>query len=223
MSQTKVLLLDGGMRKNGTSSSLAKTIKRQVENKGQTAEITRLVEYFDGKHMISELKTILNKSDIIGIIAPCYVNTFPYADIWCLEQLICGYQKEWQGKMLFAVAQGGMPDLKVHQSILHVSEHFAEETEMKWAGGLIIGMAPLIDGAPLENCGFIGRRLVKNMDRMVDRLLDFGHIPSALQNKITIDIPKILNYPLAFFLNYIVKSSLKKGGAGDPYHKPYCS
>jgi len=221
MNKKRILLLNGSMRKKSTSLTIAKAFKEIIEKKGHKAQIIDVIDYFDNKDTIENLKELIANSDIIGMIAPCYVNTLPYADIWCLEKLVYEYQGEWKGKGFFAIAQGGMPDKQVHQSILDTSKHFAEETEMEWLGGLIIGMAPIINGAPLENFGFIGKKIIKGFDGAVEDIINDKVIASSLQKGLTINIPKVLYYPLSYFLNLNTKKTLKQNGVTDPYRQPY--
>ncbi|WP_069997223.1 NAD(P)H-dependent oxidoreductase [Cellulosilyticum sp. I15G10I2] len=221
MNSKRILLLNGSMRKNGTSVSIANTLKRQIETKGHQAEIVHIMDYYDRKYSIKHLKDLISQYNTIGIVAPCYVNTLPYADIWCFERLVEEFEDKWQGKGFFAIAQGGMPDNEVHQSILDVCSHFAKEVKMEWLGGLIIGLAPIINGAPLESTRFIGKRLIKPFDKMLEELLNDERVSNALQRRITLNLPKVLNYPLAFLLNQFIKSTIKKAGTVDPYRKPY--
>lgn len=210
MDKQQILIINGGMRKNGTSSSFTRSLDKIINESGHDFKAVHVIDIVNQKLSIDELKNLMCESDVIGFISPCYVNTLPAIDIWLLEELMNNYNDEFEGKNLFALAQGGMPDNSVHEHILHVFKHFADHTKMNWHGGLIYGLAPLINGADLEKHGRRGKKILSSFELMLSDILNNRKISAQIQKIININIPKFLYPMFAFFLTLSMRIMLKK-------------
>lgn len=216
-----VLLLNAAVRKKGTSTSFSHSMTKIAQMKGHQVKQADLIDYFDGKEPLAQLKEMMAESDLIGITIPCYVDTLPYPSIECLGKLMEDYDGEFEGKDFFAIAQGGMPYLDVHQPCIETSRHFAKAVKMNWLGGLICGLGPLINGKPLDQCGWIGKKFLGGLELMMEDVLGGSSISPHIQKKVTITIPKILNYPMAAMMTYSMKKQCEAHGVTDFDRKPY--
>lgn len=223
MNKIKLLLFNGSPRKNGTSYSFAMTIKKLAEDAGNRAEIVHIIDYFDKKHCLDDLRSKISQADIMALVAPLYVDTLPYPNIWLLEKLAGEFRNELRGKSLFAVAQSGFLDIKVLQPLLATCKFFAQETEMDWLGGLAYGGGSVINGAMMETIGKKGERITQSFKFALADIIAGKPISAKAQETLTEKIPKILYRPLAAYMNYTIKKTAKEKGISyeELTHKAY--
>ncbi len=217
----RILLLNASPRQKGTSRCILDYMKKQIEAKGHTAIVLNLIDFFEEKMPFEELIQEMKAVDSIGFSISCYVNTFPYPSIWCLEKIADLIGNELNGKSVFAIAHGGMPYKDVHEPCLMVCECFAEQFGMTWLGGIIRGLSPLINGKPLEEAGGSGKKLIKALNLMIDDVLQERNISAKAQEVIKLGMPSIMNYPMVLILNALGKKDRKARGVVDFDRKPY--
>ena len=216
-----VLAINGSPRKNKTSYSFGRTMKILTEELGNTAEIIHIIEYFDGEKSLENLRNIIIQSDIIALVAPLYVDTLPYPAIWFFEKLSSEFKNELNEKSFFAVGQCGFPDITLCQPLIESCRCFAEETRMKWLGGLGYGGGAILDGALLENLGKKGEKITFAFKLAIEDVFQGKKISSKSQELLTIKIPKIFYHPLAAFLNHRARKNARKYGVTDLARKVY--
>lgn len=221
MNKKRLLLLNGSPRKKGTSFSFARTIKMLAEDAGHIAEVIHIIEYFNGQKSLDDLKIIILHSDIITLVAPVYVDTLPYPDIWFFEKLSSEFSNELYGKSFFAIGQCGFPDITLCQPLLESCRCFAEATGMKWLGGLGYGGGAIIDGALLENLGNRGKKITSAFKLALEDVFQGKKISSKPQDLLKVRIPKIFYRPLAAFLNHRVRKTARRYGVTDLTRKVY--
>ncbi len=221
MNDKKMIIFNGSPRKKGTSYSFARTIKILAKEKGSKVDIINIVEYFDKEKNFNSLHRILSESDIIGLIAPLYVDTLPYMDIWFLEKLLTEYKTDLKGKKFFAVGQSGFPDIEVSNPLLDSSRLFAQASEMKWMGGLAYGGGARLNGALMEDLGRTGRKITSGFKIALDDIYRGERISAKSQELLTVRIPKFLYRPLAALLNSMSRKNARKYGVTDLSKKVY--
>ncbi len=221
MDTKKLLLFCGSPRKKGTSFSFARTIGKLTEEKGCKVEIHFVYDYFTGGKNLAELKTLIVGSDIIGLVAPLYVDTWPAPVIWWMEKLAAEMKSELHDKRFFALAQNGFPDITLFQPMLETSRLFAESVGLKYLGGLGYGGGAIIDGTLLEDLGKKGERITSGFHLAVDDILADRTISPQVQNILTIQFPKSLYWPITLMLNRRTRQIAKKNGVKDLKCKPY--
>lgn len=221
MNKRKLVIFNGSPRKEGTSYSFASTIKKLAEEKGCTAEILHIIEYFDGKKDFESIRNVISGNDILGLSTALYVDTLPCPVIWFFEKVFCEFKEELKGKDFFAVSQSAFPDITRSEPLLGTCRCFAEDVGMNWLGGLAYGGGVLIDGRPLEDLGRKGRKITSAFRLAVQDIIEGRKISSKAQDLLTVRIPVILNYPLAFLMNLRMMMLAKKNGAKDIGRKVY--
>jgi hypothetical protein len=221
MNTKKLLLLNGSSRKKGTSYSFSRTIKILAEDSGNTAEIVHVIDFFDGKEDFEHLKALIEKSDIIAMIAPLYADTLPFFDIWLFEKLADEFNHALRGKEFFAIGQCGFPDITRIEPLLNCCRLFAEETGMKWLGGLAYGGGAILNGALLEELDKKGERIILGFKLALDNILKGEKIGTNSQELLTVRIPKLLYWPLAAYLNNNARKQARQNGNVDYKKKVY--
>ena len=217
----RLVLINGSPRKKGTSYSFSRTIGMLAEASGNAAEIIHAIDCFDGKEDFESLKELIIKSDIIAVISPLYADTLPYHVIWLMEKLADEYRDALEGKGFFAVGQCGFPDITRIEPLLNCCRLFAEETEMRWLGGLAFGGGPLINGAFLEGLGKKGEKITLGFKLALDNILKGEKIGAESQKLITFNIPKLLYRPLAAYMNNNAGKQARLNGNIDYARKVY--
>lgn len=210
----KVLIFNGSPRKNKTSFSFASTIKALAEKEGHNTEIVHIIDYYDKKKAIGELKAIIGEADLIGLSSPLYVDSLPSYVIWFYERLAEELKTELKGKAYFAIGQCGFPDITMNEPLLESSRLFAVATGMRWLGGLSYGGGAMLDGARLEDLGKKGEKMTLAFKLALDNLLKGKEIPKEAQELLTIRIPKLFNWPMVLYLNHTARRNAKKKGLG---------
>lgn len=212
MDRRNILILNGSPRKNGTSYSFARTIKNLAEEPGNAAEIIHIIEYLEEGKDFGSLKSIISQSDIIGIVSPLYVDSLPYPVIWFFERLSSELKGELQGKSFFAIGQSAFPYSELIGTLLGSCKCFAEETQMKWLGGLGYGGGVMINGQFLESQGKKGKKITSAFKFALEDVLQNRVISPKAQELLANSFPKILARPMGALLNHMARANAKRHG-----------
>ena len=94
----RFLLLNGSVRKQGTSASIIEYMTERLLEKEKTVRVISLIDVFDQKVTLQELLRQIKEAECIGIISCCYVNTLAYPTIAVLEQLAEQGREAFMGK-----------------------------------------------------------------------------------------------------------------------------
>lgn len=196
----KMLLISGSVRKKNNALSFFEEIKNHVDTQVFEVKIMHMLDFYHHIDHIGELAREIRQSDLVGICISDYVNTVNYPTLVVFEALMEEKQL-FEGVHLFGIAHGGMPYLDVHQHCLCVLEHFAREKKMIYLGGLILGLTPLIDGKPLGEAGFPGKKAQKGLRALTTEVTQFKKVSKGTQRKATIPFPSFMK---------IINKSMKK-------------
>ncbi len=208
----QILILNGSPRKNKTTYSFARTIKALAEDMDSGAEIIHIIDYFDGKKSLGDLRDILISSEIVGLISPLYVDSLPSYVIWFFEALSKEMESELEGKDFFAIGQCAFPDVTMNEPLLESCRLFADTVKMHWLGGLSYGGGVMLDGAALESLGKKGEKIILAFKMALENMVEGKKIPLRSQELLTFKIPTILYRPMTIVLNHTVKRDAKKKG-----------
>lgn len=221
MQNKRFLLLNGSVRKKGTSYSFARTMKKLIEDMGGTAEISHVIDYFDEEKEIHEFESLMQEVDFLAMIAPLYADALPYYDLWFLEKVADTCSQVLEGKGFFAIGQCGFPDITRIDPILDACQIFAQEMKMEWLGGLAYGGGAMLDGAFLEELGEKGEKITQGFKLALQDIFSGKAISDSSQELITVKIPKILYWPLVVFLNHSIRKKARESGNPDYKRKVY--
>lgn len=206
----KFLIINGSPRKNGTSCSFARTIRKLAEEKNCAAEIFHVHELFAANNNWTSFKNAVGESAVIVLVSPLYVDTLPYPVVRLFEKMCIELRQVLCGKSFFAVGQCGFPDTTMLEPFLGSCRFFAEQAGMQWRGGLGYGGGSIINGAHLEDLGKKGGKIISAFALALDDVLSERTISSAAQDLLAVKIPALLLYPLAAFLNHKARKGAKK-------------
>ena len=212
MESMRMTLLVGSTRKKGTSFSFARTIKQLAEHRGKPTGIIYVIDYYDQHRDVSELRTVLQDSDTIGLVMPMYVDTIPAPVIWFLEKISSQFTDELAGKAMFAVSQCGFPDATLLEPSLESCRLFAISHWMDWLGGIGYGGGAIIDGTFVEELGKKGEAITRGFSLAVDDIIAGRKIRPEARELLTARVPRLAYRPLAMFLNYRSRKLAKKYG-----------
>ena len=215
MAGKKIVLLNGSVRKRKTSYSFSRTIKQLAESDGHSAQILNVIDYFTGKENLEDLVNKLNESDIVGLVAPMYVDWLPYPVAWLFERLAASNTNVLRGKYFFTVSQCGFLDIDLLRPSLESCRFFARSTGMEWLGGLAYPGGALINGAIVESLGKRGEKITAGFKLALDEITVGKQIPAAAQDIIAMKVPRFIYRPLTWYMNYMCRKSARKKGVTD--------
>ena len=158
---------------------------------------------------LEELILAMQKSETIVISGPCYINTYPARLIELMEtaSLAGGFT----GQKLYGIINGGMPYMHTHQHGLACLRIFAEQNNLLWQGGFVLGVGAMLDGKPLET-HLNHKKVVPAFDRFVKYIEAGIPSPDSLYEQAQPAPGKLVTRIFARLLTNMVVKNLKKHG-----------
>jgi hypothetical protein len=98
---------------------------------------------------------------------------------------------------------------------------FAEETGMRWLGGLAYGGGAILNGAFLEDLGKRGQKIIAGFRLALENILKEQKIDKRAQELITLRIPQIIYWFMAVYMNNRIKKQARQNGNVDCAKKVY--
>ncbi len=207
----KLLLICGSARKQCSGLTFFEEIKSNIPEGKFEVTVIHMLDFYHQTKGIDELVGMIKDSDLVGICITDYVNTISYPILTVFEALM-EEKVDFNGIHLFGIAHGGMPYLDVHEHCLRVLENFALRKKMNYLGGLILGLTPLINGKPLTEAGFPGKKAQKGLKALTAEVTNFQKVSKATQKKATIPFPSFVAPLFAKILNKLMKEEFAKKG-----------
>jgi hypothetical protein len=135
------------------SHSLASEFTRMFEKDKITVNQFQIYRTMKNEERIGEMVELIDKSEILIISSPLYVDCAPYMTIK-LMNLISDKIKEGKiskkKRMLMAISCAGFLEYYHNDVALRIYEQFAKKNGFTWAGGLPIGAAGTYVAYPLS-------------------------------------------------------------------------
>ncbi|HWI63796.1 MAG TPA: NAD(P)H-dependent oxidoreductase [Symbiobacteriaceae bacterium] len=208
----RLLLLNGSPRKKGTSATFARTIGLLALDQGCIVENEHVIDFFDHRRSLQDLREQLADADVIGLCMPLYYDTVPGIVVWLFEQIWQGMPGVLKGKTIFAVSQSAYPFTRLNEPALEVCRCFAEAVGARWAGGLGYGGGVLINGAHLDEYGQKGQKLIEAFDLALTDVLAGRIIAKEPQALMETKIPRFVLPLFALGLNWMIRRDAKRHG-----------
>ena len=187
---THVAFLVGSPRgPKSTSNSIGTFLVEKLEQKGVPYEKVYVRRCLSSDEKKADLLRLVDKSDLIILASPLYVDSLHAQVIETLE-LIAEHLKGKPGldkKSFVAISNGGFPESKQNSTALTICRLFAKQVGFNWAGGLAWGGGGMIAGQPLSDFGVRIRSKTKALEVAADALAQGDPIPEkafALMNKL---------------------------------------
>lgn len=185
------LLVGSPKGPNSTSNSLGTYLVEKLEQKGATSEKAYICQCLSSDENRAALLRSVDKSDLIVLAFPLYVDCLHSQVIKTLE-LIAEHEKgkcDLGKKRVVAIANSGFPEAKHNYIALSVCRIFAEQVGFTWAGGLAMGGGGMVGGRPLAEIGGMVRNQKKALEIAADSLAEGEAIPqeaAVLMSKLAI-------------------------------------
>lgn len=197
-----VIILTGSPRKKGNSEHIADALERECIKKDLHYERASIYSYFNND--ISSLADGFCKSDIVVLICPLYVDSFPYPVIDFLDRLenntTC--KESLKGKRLLLIGQCNFPESRRINPMINSAKIFSQKLDMIWCGSLALGGSIMsIEGKSLEEAGRVGRNMIKGVSLALDDILENRQVSKKAENLFKDDLNRLLFKPMIFFVN----------------------
>jgi multimeric flavodoxin WrbA len=146
----RALLIIGSpkIKNRSTSSILGKALLHTMERKGWETESLTLKTSLERNKGQAELCTAVDRSDLIILALPLYVDALPYLVTKALE--IIHQHKKHSGNLrhqrLFTLINNGFPEYEHNALALAMCRRFADQSGLVWAGSLAMGAGEAIGG-----------------------------------------------------------------------------
>jgi hypothetical protein len=188
--QKKALLLIGSPRgPKSISEYLGIYLSRKLQEKGIETEKVRLYPSMKSDEEKEHLCSSLDRSDILILAFPLYVDSLPSSVTKFLE-IISEHRKSIKSPrkhQFVAVANNGFPEAHQNDTALAICRRFARETGMEWAGSLSVGggegigfIARLFGNRPLEKLGYFSKKERNALDLITAFLTANGNNPQEV-------------------------------------------
>lgn len=202
------LIILASPRKKGTSAMLCETL--QKKNGGE------IVHLFGDQSVVDKCL----KAQVITIIGPCYINSYP-GDVVALLCQLAQYQTQLAGKKMYAVIQGGMPYMHTHDHGIKMIERFCNTMHMHYMGGFVLGGGPILDGKPLNNLPFNGKKAAAVFDQFATHVSLCQPTDDSLYQSLEMPIKGPFAWGLAKFLSHMKIKQLRQKGINPNEKSPY--
>lgn len=200
MNQPKVLLICASPRRKGSSTMLLKRI--------QEATGGDLV-FLPQSGSLEDLVQAMQGAGTIVISGPCYINTYPARLLELLER--AALKGGFSGQKLYGVINGGMPYVHTHRHGLSVLHLFADQNQLSWQGGFVLGGGAMLDGQPLEK-HVNHKKLLPAFESFTQSIVEGKFSPDSLYEEIQAPPGKLLTYIFARILTFLVIKQAKDHG-----------
>jgi len=200
----RFLALVGSPRAGSTSGHFADYLVKAFASKGWEARTLVASSAIRRPQKWPELDKAFQEADVVGVIAPLYVDSLPAELTATFERLATSHQAGNNGnvrpKGLFAVINCGFAEAHQNDLALGICQAFAKEAGLHWMNGLAIGGGGMLAGKPLEAQKGPARNVIAAFDLAVEAMAQGGDIPEvAMERARKLPIPAWLYFAIANF------------------------
>jgi len=157
MTTPHALLLIGSAKPAGTSTSeaLGRGLTDALTTLGWSCETLHVHRVSYGPHAPRTLCDAVDKTDLIIIATPVYVDSLPALMTQALERIATHRKSQPTPHpcRVTAIINCGFPEASHCDLSLDICEQFSRHAHTQWVGGLAVGEGGAIDGRPLNDLG----------------------------------------------------------------------
>lgn len=212
----KVVIINLSPRKTGTSMMLANHCKEFLLARNCQVEILHL---YPNLKNLSPLLVAIGEAQLIIMVGPCYIDTYPADTIYLLEALEKN-SEVLHGQDLYGIIQGGMPYVHTHESGLKMLELFARENGLCYQGGFVIGMGAMLNGQPLNKL-LNGKKVEKEFELFLENIANQENSPPELYHRAQLKMPGVIYWFMAAIMNRRIDKERREKGIGNEIKSPY--
>ena len=200
MNETEIMLLCASPRRKGTSAMLLERVRAITGGE---------VVFLPQKGSLDDLVLAMQKAETIVMSGPCYINTYPARLIELLET--AAQVGGFSGQKLYGIINGGMPYMHTHQHGLSCLQLFAQQNNLSWMGGFVLGGGAMLDGQRLEK-HMNHRKVVPAFDQFIRHIEQGTASTDSLYEQAQPAPGKFVTRIFANLLTFMVVKKLKNHG-----------
>ncbi len=170
-----LVLVGSPKPKDSKSEALGQFLLDKLKEKGLETEIISLRKALKSGEGISEMLSAVNRTDLIILSSPLYIDSSPYIVIKAMELINKNRKSKEPSKkrLFFAISNCGFPEPLHNDTALAIYRRFAIESGFEWTGGL--GLSSMSDATGA-------------LEITVDALAEGKTIPEEAQNLVKLAI-----------------------------------
>jgi hypothetical protein len=176
----RALLLVGSPKgPQSTSEALGTYLAGRLRDRGLQVQKIRIHSALRTEEGIQSLFEAVDRTDILILAFPLYVDSLPAPVIRTLE-LIADRRKSLPGGTgagMIALVNCGFPEACHNETALEICRLFASEANLVWLGGLSLGGGGAISGKSLDRIGAMGRNARGALDLTATALAEGRTVP----------------------------------------------
>jgi multimeric flavodoxin WrbA len=175
-----LILVSSGRRKSN-SRSIAEYLKTKLAETGSAVKIIDLAaEGMIDKDM-STIAEQFDKSKGVFFISPLYHDTLSYPAISLMEYLYSRKDDLPKDLPAAVLIHSGYPEPVHSKNAIGIVHNFIETIGWHWTGGFSAGTTSPIGGNPLNEAGFLTKKLRRNLDKTAAALTGNGTVPESVK------------------------------------------
>lgn len=212
----KIVAINLSPRKKGTSVMLANCCQKFLVEQGYSVKIIHL---YPNLKDLTPIFEAIKEAQTILMSGPCYIDTYPADTVYLLEELQMN-NEVLHGQSLYGIIQGGMPYVHTHESGLKMLELFAQENNLCYKGGFVIGMGAMLNGQSLDKL-INGKKVERSFNQFMEHIAMDENSPAALYVDAQLKMPGMVYWLMAKVMNRKIDKLRREKGIGDFQKSPY--
>ena len=202
-----ILLVNVSPRKKGSSATLLDFVEEALEAAG---DVTQRMDLYRSANDLEAFIIPIRTADTILICGPCYINTYP-AEVVRLLETLASHPDALHKQNIYGLIQGGMPYEHTHVSGLTMLKLFAENENLVYRGGFVMGLGAAMDGKPLSSLPN-GKKIQRRLSIFCNHVHNGDDSPDSVYRDSLIKIPRfLLGFMIASMNKKIDKSYASRG------------
>ena len=212
----RYLLINASPRAKGTSAMLAGMLEAHLKSQGHAVSRLALYPHLNRMEALSDA---FRDADVLVVLGPCYVNTFP-ADTYALLEALAAHAEAHRGQKVYGVIQGGMPYAHTHRCGLEALRLFAKSCGLAYGGGFVMGLGAMLNGQGLDRLPN-GKKVKKQLDVFFDHVARGEDSPDLVYEKALLRLPSLAWRFMARWANASIDKNQKAHGIDPGQPSPY--
>lgn len=222
--QNVLILIGSPKGRKSASNNFASYLEDKFRINGVETEKVYIVEH-QKPDKLRELVKKASEIELIVMVAPLYIDSIPAITINFMEEFWIYHKTSPKIKQkLLAVFNSGFPEPHHNNLAIKMCENFAHNTDIKWIGGITIGMGAAFQSQSLADAGRMARNLRKGMNEIIGCLCQDKPVP---QNALLIASKPLMplflaKFGMRWFGSWMWKRQVKeKSIKKKMYNRPY--
>jgi hypothetical protein len=215
----KALLIVGSPKlANSASEALGKYLLHNLHDKGFKIDKINMLAMLKSENGIQELLSAIDRTEMIILSCPLYVDSPPAAVIKAMELIV--EAKVGKKQKIITISNCGFPEAHHNNVSLEIYKNFSIEAGFEWMGGLALGAGPSIGGRDLTELGGMVKDIRKSLDLIADDICNSKQISREAQDLMRKSI--IPSWTYLLLGGFMWKQQARKNGVAKKINnRPY--